>query len=82
MAKVVIPIDVAKVFSNGEAEHFVRGDNLRTLLKNLDSSHPGMKGRLESGFAVAIDGQIYQDWFIEEINPDSEVHFIPAVEGG
>ena len=82
MAKVVIPIDVAKALSNGEPEHVVKGDNLRALLKNLDSSHPGMKERLENGFAVAIDGQIYQDWFLQEISPDSEVHFIPAVEGG
>ena len=32
--------------------------------------------------AVAIDTEIYQDWFVEPIGPDSEVRFLPAIEGG
>ena len=82
MAKVVLPLEVTKAFTFGECEHQVQGDNLRALLKNLDSLYPGVKERLENGFAVAIDGQIFQDWFLQEVNPDSEIHFIPALEGG
>jgi hypothetical protein len=31
---------------------------------------------------VAIDGQIYQDAFMEALEPDSEVFFMPRIEGG
>ena len=82
MAKVVLPLEVTKAFALSKYEHQVQGDNLRALLKNLDSLYPGVKERLESGFAVAIDGQIFQDWFLQEVNPDSEIQFIPALEGG
>lgn len=33
-------------------------------------------------YAVAIDGQIYQDAFMEPLNADSEVFFMPRIEGG
>ena len=82
MAKVVLPLEVTKAFALSKYEHQVQGDNLRALLKNLDSLYPGVKERLENGFAVAIDGQIFQDWFLQEVNPDSEIQFIPALEGG
>jgi hypothetical protein len=32
--------------------------------------------------AVAIDGEIYQNVLLEMVGPDSEVAFIPAIEGG
>jgi hypothetical protein len=32
--------------------------------------------------AVAIDGQIYQDPFLEPISPNSEVFFLPRIGGG
>ena len=32
--------------------------------------------------AVAIEGQIYQDPFLERIAPDSEVYFLPRIGGG
>jgi molybdopterin converting factor small subunit len=31
---------------------------------------------------VAIDGDIYQDAFLEELKPDSEVAFLPKIGGG
>lgn len=33
-------------------------------------------------YAVAIDGQIYQDAFMEPLNANSEVFFMPRIEGG
>ena len=37
---------------------------------------------LETGSAVAIDGQIYQDALFQEIGPDSDVHILPQIAGG
>jgi sulfur carrier protein ThiS len=32
--------------------------------------------------AVAIDGEIYQNAFLEKVEPNSEVAFMPPIEGG
>jgi sulfur carrier protein ThiS len=37
---------------------------------------------LNQGLAVAIDGEIFQDWLLQEVETDSEVYFLPAIEGG
>jgi molybdopterin converting factor small subunit len=82
MAKVVLPLEVARSFAAGVTEHQVQGGDVRRLLKDLEQSFPGIAERLGQGFAIAIDGQIYQDWFVEKVRADSEVYFLPAIEGG
>ena len=44
--------------------------------------HPAIARHLESGVAVAIDGQIFQDALLEPIAPDSEVFLLPQIAGG
>ena len=56
-------------------------DNYRELTQALDRRFPGIGEPLEES-AVAIDGQIYQDAWLEPIGPNSEVHFLPKIEGG
>ena len=82
MATVVLPHDVARVFANGVAEHHIEASDPRKLLNALDAQFPGIAERLNQGFALAIDGEIFQDWFLQDIAPGSEVYFIPAIEGG
>ena len=82
MADVVIPIEVAKSFCEGKTDHTVGGDNIRDLVKELCKLYPGIDVRLNQGLAVAIDGEIFQDWLLEEVGPTSQVNFIPAIEGG
>ena len=33
-------------------------------------------------YAVAIDGQIYQQAYLETLRAHSEVYFMPKIEGG
>ena len=40
------------------------------------------RAHLESGVAVAIDGQIFQDALLEPIGADSEVFLLPQIAGG
>ncbi len=82
MAKVVLPLEVARAFAAGETEHQIDAGDLRALLKALEQLFPGIAARLQTGLAVAIDGEIFQDWFLQTINPNSEVYFLPAIEGG
>ncbi len=55
--------------------------NYRELLIAVEEKFPGIHERLERA-SVAIDGQIYQDAFLEPVGPTSEVHFLPRIEGG
>lgn len=82
MAKVYLPLEVARSFAAGVGEHEVEAADIRSLVARLDQRLPGIAARLERGFAVAIDGEIIQDWFIEDLRPASEVRFLPAIEGG
>lgn len=82
MAKVVLPLEVARTFADGETQHEVQASDLRALVAALELKFPGIAERLSVGLAVAIDGEIFQDWFLQTVNANSEVYFLPAIEGG
>ena len=82
MAKVEIPIEVARKFTKGVTTHEVEASDLQDILISLDNDFPGIKEALNTGLAVAIDSSILQDWFLEEVEQSSKVRFIPAIEGG
>ena len=80
MARVVFP-DHLLAATGGQREVAVIAENYRELADKLEQIWPGIGERLAKS-AVAIDGQIYQDAFLEPIEPDSEVFFMPRIEGG
>ena len=80
MAKVVFP-DHLLAHTGGEREVEVFAENYRDLLLALEARWPDVREPLNKS-AVAIDGQIYQDAFLEPINADSEVFFMSRIEGG
>lgn len=82
MAEVVLNRELAKRFTDGETNIAVEAGTMRALVRELDARYPGIAKALGDGMAVAIDGQIFQDYFLEEVGPDSEVCFLPAIEGG
>jgi len=81
MARVVLTGNL-KQYTGGEAELEVEAGTIRQLLRALGDRHPALKPHLEEGIAVAIDGQIYQDAWLEPVPPDSEVHLLPQIAGG
>ena len=81
MAHVVLTGNL-KRYTGGEAELDLEAETVRQLLRRLGERHPSLKPHLERGLAVAIDGQIYQDAWLEPINPGSEVHLLPQLPGG
>ena len=82
MAKVEIPIEVARKFTKGVTSHEVDASDLQDIVISLDKDFPGIKEALNTGLAVAIDSSILRDWFLEEVEQNSKVRFIPAIEGG
>ena len=82
MARVVLTSSYAKLFAQGRTEHEVPGRTVRHLIRALDERYPGLGAHLSEGVAVAIDGVIHQNALFEDVPPNAEVCFIPAIEGG
>jgi molybdopterin synthase sulfur carrier subunit len=80
MARVVLTKGLTQ-FTGGAGELELEVSSVRELLRVLGERYPGLEPHLGS-VAVAIDGQIYQDAWLEPIAPDSEVHLIPQIAGG
>lgn len=80
MAKVVFP-DHLLTNTGGVRELEVVCKNFRGLVRVLEEKWPGIEEILTKT-AVAIDGQIYQDAWLEPIQPSSEVFFMQRIEGG
>ena len=81
MAKVVLTRGLTQ-FTGGERELELDAPNIRQLLRALGERYPSLAPHLKDGVAIAIDGEIFQDAWLEPIPPDSEVHVIPQIVGG
>lgn len=57
-------------------------DTVRALINALERRFPGLGPQVEESMAVAIDGVIVQDSYLEPIGLDSEVFLIPKIAGG
>ena len=83
MARVILTDSLSQKFTNGESELDVEASSVRKLIRVLDQRYPGLGAQVEGGYlSVAIDGEIHQDAFLEELREDSEVAFLPAIRGG
>ena len=81
MAKVVLTRGLTQ-FTGGEREVELDAQNIRQLLRALAERYPDLKPHLGDGVAIAIDGEIFQDAWLEPIPPESEVHVIPQIVAG
>ncbi len=68
-------------FADNTKELELSAENYRGLVEQLEQRWPGIAEQLDR-FAVAIDGHIYQEAFLEPLRPTSEVYFMPKIEGG
>ena len=82
MANVIINREIVRQYTDGQTDIEVTSDNIRAVIRELDARFPGVGQVLRTDMAVAIDGEIYQHVLLEPVGPDSEVAFIPAIEGG
>jgi len=82
MARLILTGSLPQL-TNGESELEIDAQNVKQLLRTLSERYPALAPHLEQdSFAVAIDGEIFQDVWFAPIGPDSEVHLIPAIRGG
>jgi molybdopterin synthase sulfur carrier subunit len=78
----VVLTGALRAHAGGRERVEVEARDVRRLFAELDRRFPGIRGRLEGEVSVAIDGEIIGDPLLEEIGPDSEVHFLPRIQGG
>ena len=69
-------------FTDGVLELDLEVSNVRQLFQALGERYPELRAHLETGFAVAIDGEVYQDALLQPIARDSDVILIPKIAGG
>jgi molybdopterin converting factor small subunit len=66
----------------GAASIDVEAETIRELMRKLVERYPKMERHLESGVAVAINGQIFRDSWGERIPAGAEVVLMPRIQGG
>lgn len=82
MAIVNVSNQMCRPYTGDTTELELDVDTVRALIKALDALFPGLGEQVEESMAVAIDGVIVQDTYLEPIQPDSEVVLIPKIAGG
>ena len=60
----------------------VTASTIRELLARLADRFPALERELDTGIAVAINGEIYRDDWDVTIPEDGEVFLLPRIPGG
>ena len=81
MARVVLTGNL-KHYTGGATELELDARTVRHLFGLLAERYPLLGPHLETGLAVAIDGRMYQDAWLEPIPSDAEVYLMPQIAGG
>ena len=90
MAVVYIPSLLRNLTGNIEKVN-VPGKTVRDIIDTLEEMYPGIRdrlcdiengGRVRPNIALIVDGVRSANGLRTTVNPDSEVHFVPAIQGG
>jgi sulfur-carrier protein len=90
MPNVRIPTPLRKL-TDGQSEVQVEGDDLRTVIANLEAAHPGIGDRLldDSGqlrrfvnVFVRDEDVRFQDGLETKVDDADTISIVPAVAGG
>ena len=71
-----------KIFTNGVEELEVEANSVKSLIVELERQFPGIAEVLDSGFALAIDGEVIANPGYEKLKEVSEVRFLSPLKGG
>ncbi|MCP3985689.1 MAG: xanthine dehydrogenase family protein subunit M [bacterium] len=71
-----------RALCEGELQVQVPVGNVRSIVRALDERFPGFREQLGQSFAVAIDGELIHDPWLEPVPAGTELHFLPVIAGG
>ena len=80
MATVIFSSELQKF--TGEEQTFVSSLNYRDLVQEILLRYDKLPADEIARMAVAIDGEIIHDPYLEAVGPTSEVHFLFRISGG
>ncbi len=81
MTKVFLGSNL-KNLTNGVEELEVEATSVKSLIAELDSRFPGIADALDSGFVLAIDGEVFANPGYEKLKNVSEIRFLSPMQGG
>ena len=81
MIKVFLGSNLKNI-TNGVEELEVEATSVKSLITEMDRRYPGIADALESGFALAIDGEVIANPGYEKLADVSEVRFLSPLQGG
>jgi len=81
MTKVFLGSSLKK-FTNGVEELEIETTSVKSLIADLERQFPGIAEALDSGFALAIDGEVIANPGYEKLKEVSEVRFLSPLKGG
>ena len=87
MATIFIPAQL-RTLTAGIEQLEMDVHNVREVIDQLEKRFPGIRDRLcqqdqiSPSLQISIDSVITSRGMIAKIQPNSEVHFIPAIAGG
>jgi molybdopterin synthase sulfur carrier subunit len=87
VAVVFVPPQL-KSLTGGLETIDIEGGNVRSVIAKLDEQFPGVSDRLcqedelRPGLSVSVNGRISSLGLYQKVQPNDEVHFIPAIGGG
>ncbi len=68
--------------AGGRTSFPVEAASIKQLLDRLGETYPELMPLLERGVAVAIDGKLYRDSWLQPVPDGAEVFLMPRVAGG
>ena len=87
MAKVFLPFTLRKL-AGGQTQVDIPGATLGEVVDNLEARFPGVKnqlledGKIKPGMAAVCGHAPTRQGLLQKLDPDTEVHFVPAISGG
>ena len=81
MTKVFLGSNL-KNLTNGVEELEVEATSVKSLIVELDRQVPGIAEALDSGCALAIDGEVIANPGYEKLKDVMEVRFLSPMQGG
>ena len=81
MIKVILGTNLKNI-TNGLDELEVEATSVKSLIAEMDRRYPGIADALQSGFALAIDGEVIANPSYEKLEEVSEVRFLSPMRGG
>lgn len=87
MATIFIP-PLLRNLVEGQSRLSVPGATVREVITTLDNRYPGLgmrlceNGRIRPGMSLIVDSVVSAQGLRHPLSDTSEVHFLPAINGG